>query len=193
MKIKIITGSHRADSASKSVGKYLAQKLEQKGFEASVICLHDHDFPLWNVDKYAETEKWDLWKQVSPSLKEADGFIFVAPEYNGMVPSIMTNFFLLTDNGELAHKPGLIAGVSSSKNGVYPVSELRSYSFKNTKINYIPDHLIFRDVNEFLEHGNENFEERIDYTLAVFKEYTKALKQVRESGVTQTEKFAFGM
>lgn len=193
MKIKIITGSHRANSASKAIGGYLAEKLNKQGVEASVICLFDNDFPLWNVDKYSDAKKWQHWNSVSKDLQDADGFIFVAPEYNGMVPAIMNNFFLLTDKGELAHKAGLIVGVSASVNGVYPVSELRAYSFKNTKINYIPDHLIIRDASDFLEKGNEYIEQRVDYTLAVFNEYTKALTQVRNSGVTATDKFIFGM
>lgn len=189
MKIKIITGSHRANSASKAVGDYLAEKLN---VEAEVICLFEQNFPLWSEDKYSDEIKWKNWTEVSKRLADADGFIFVAPEYNGMVPAIMNNFFLLTDKAELAHKAGLIVGVSASINGVYPVSELRSYSLKNTKINYIPDHLIVRDVNKFLENGNDYTEERIEYTLAVFKEYTRALNQVRNSGVTATDKFAFG-
>lgn len=193
MKIKIITGSHRANSSSKAVGQYLADKLNLTGVEASVMCLHDENFPLWNQDKYSDTEKWQNWNDASKQLQQADGLIFVAPEYNGMVPAIMNNFFLLTDKGELAHKAGLIVGVSASINGVYPVSELRSYSLKNTKINYIPDHLIIRDVNDFLENGNDYIDERVDYTLNVFKEYTNALTTVRNSGVTATEKFGFGM
>tara|TARA_Y100001960_G_C14778381_1_gene884817 strand:+ start:2383 stop:2964 length:582 start_codon:yes stop_codon:yes gene_type:complete len=192
MKIKIITGSHRADSASKAVGKHLAEKLNKQGVDASVTCLFDNDFPLWNVDKYSDTEKWAGWNEFSKELAECEGIIFVAPEYNGMVPAIMNNLFLLTDKGELAHKAGLIVGVSASINGVYPVSELRSYSLKNTKINYIPDHLIIRDVNDFLENGNDYMNDRIDYTLNVFKEYTKALTTVRNSGVTATDKYAYG-
>ena len=48
----------------------------------------------------------------------------VSPEWNGMVPSMLTNFFLLCSNNELAHKPGLLVGVSSGTGGSYPVAEL---------------------------------------------------------------------
>lgn len=101
---------------------------------------------------------------------------------------------------ELSHKPALIVGVSSGDGGAYPVAELRMSSYKNNKLCYMPEHLIIRHVESVLNDNADNnseadayFRERIDWTLTQLKAYAIALKQVRDSGVTQTDKFANGM
>ena len=67
-----------------------------------------------------------------------------------MVPAGLKNFFLCFGRNELAHKPGLIVGVSSADGGVYPVAELRMSSYKNSRICYIPEQLIVRNVESVL-------------------------------------------
>ncbi len=65
----------------------------------------------------------------------------------------------------------------------------------------MPEHLIIRNVENVLnDKASENdtdadayFRERINWTLAQLREYAIALKQVRDSGVTQTDKFGNGM
>ncbi|PPR08534.1 MAG: hypothetical protein CFH44_00966 [Proteobacteria bacterium] len=200
MKITIITGSQRKNSNSKFVGLNLKEKLDQNFSDVSVesVCLYDAQIPYWDEDKYSDKEKWAAWSKVSEKLAQSDAFIFVVPEYNGMVPPMMTNFFLNADQGELSHKPALLVSVSAGINGVYPISELRAYSFKNNKVCFIPEHLIIRNVNDILNKEVKSKEkdyinERIDYTLPVLVEYAKALKLVRESQAVKTDKFGFGM
>ena len=89
----------------------------------------------------------------------------VVPEYGGMSTPNSKNFFLLFNffffffffllNGELFHKPGLIVSISSGNGGAYPISELRSSSYKNSHIMWIPENIIIRNVNQFLpgKHG----------------------------------------
>ena len=200
MKITIITGSQRKDSNSKKIGLMLRDKLQAVSSDMSVesVCLYDAQIPYWDEDKYSDKEKWAAWSKVSEKLAESDAFIFVVPEYNGMVPPMMTNFFLNADQGELSHKPALLVSVSAGINGVYPISELRAYSFKNNKVCFIPEHLIIRNVNDILNKEvtskeKDYINERIDYTLPVLVEYAKALKPVRESQAVKTDKFGFGM
>ena len=200
MKITIITGSQRKNSNSKFVGLNLKEKLDQNFSDVSVesVCLYDAQIPYWDEDKYSDKEKWAAWSKVSEKLAQSDAFIFVVPEYNGMVPPMMTNFFLNADQGELSHKPALLVSVSAGINGVYPISELRAYSFKNNKVCFIPEHLIIRNVNDILNKEvtskeKDYINERIDYTLPVLLEYAKALKLVRESQAVKTGKFGFGM
>ena len=80
-----------------------------------------------------------------------------------MVPSAVKNFFLLCSAQELGHKPGLIVSISSSRNGAYPVAELRMSSFKNNRLLYIPEHLILRDVEKMFNPGEPGLEDDIYY------------------------------
>jgi len=72
-------------------------------------------------------------------------------------------------------------------------------SYKNTRLCYIPDHVIVRNVGQML-HGDEPADEhdqalrgRITYSLRVLIEYAKALRLVRESGVIDLKAFPYGM
>ncbi len=136
-------------------------------------------------------------------LIEADGFIVISPEWNGMVPSVLKNLFLLYSTDVFAHKPGLIASISAGVGGSYPITELRTSSYKNSRICYLPEHLIFRHVtsifNDSDDYPDDNDEstqsymsERTDYCLDLLLSYSAALKTVR-ADVLQNPKFGNGM
>jgi multimeric flavodoxin WrbA len=156
---------------------------------------------LWDESIWEGAQEWkDRLEPLSKELHSSDGFIIIAPEYHGQVPAGLKNFFLMWKH-ELAHKPALIVGVSSADGGSYPVAELRMSSYKNNRICYLPEHLIIRQVesvlNDKMADNNESadryFRQRIDWSLAILKEYAIALKQVRDSGVTMTDNFGNGM
>ena len=88
----------------------------------------------------------NLMKKISNELETSDGFIMIVPEYGGMATPNSKNMFLLFNGGELFHKPGLIVSISSGKGGSYPISELRSSSYKNSHIMWIPENIIIRNV-----------------------------------------------
>jgi len=204
MKISIIAGTHRKESESRRVADYLAAEL--KKLDASIqtytLDLGKTPLPLWDEGRWGKETDVDwkaVWGPVSEELKSSDGVIVISAEYAGMVPAALKNFFLLVDGGELSHKPGLIAGVSSSRGGSYPVAELRMSSYKNLQLNWIPEHLIFRDAPKML-HGDEPASDddkyirnRSVYALKILLEYAKALASVRNSGVVDRKAYPFGM
>jgi len=110
-------------------------------------------------------------------------------------------FFLLFGKNELGHKPAKIVAVSSADGGAYPVAELRMSSYKNSRLCYIPENIILRNVESILnDNAADNnvsadayFKERIEWSLNILKAYVVALKQVRDSGVTETDAFGNGM
>ena len=134
--------------------------------------------------------------QFQKNLKNSDGFILVVPEYGGMATPAAKNIFLLCGNGEFAHKPGLIVSVSSGNGGAYPISELRSSSYKNTHIMWIPENIIIRNVEQFVPgaHGKdipEWIDDRIDYVLELFLAYASNMKPLRK--IINRKEFANGM
>ena len=125
----------------------------------------------------------------------------VTPEWHGQVPAALKNFFLLFGKNELGHKPALIVSVSSGDGGAYPVAELRMSSYKNSRICYIPEQVIIRHVEKVLNDDQQAndarsdpyIRERLQWALTILKQYAIALKQVRDSGVTVSDKFKNGM
>ena len=173
MKISIISASHRMNSQSKKISNFLQNflyKVDSK-LDTFVLDLADVAFPFWSPEKKDGKGIWgDTWNSISSSLNNSDGFILVVPEYGGMATPAAKNIFLLCGNGELAHKPGLIVSVSSGNGGAYPISELRSSSYKNTHIMWIPENIIIRNVEEFnpSSHGKsipDWLDDRINYVL----------------------------
>lgn len=202
MKFSIIIGSHREKSESAKVAHYLEERLKDLKLcdQIYTLDLGGNPLPLWDESVWKNGEKWqEKWNPVAKELQESDAVILISPEWAGMVPAGLKNFLLLCSTKELGHKPALITSVSAGINGAYPISELRMSGYKNNKVCFLPEHLIVRNVASILEDDQpkdeheENLRERIDFDLNILHAYAKALKPVRESGVTQNEKFPFGM
>lgn len=203
MKIAIISGSHRHNSQSEKVAHFVAKTLQKQGTEASVLSLAGNPLPLWDTGIWQNDPSWQATlKPWRDTLNDSDGLVVISPEWHGQIPSGLKNIFLLWGNGaELAHKPALIIGVSSSDGGAYPVAELRMSSYKNCRICYIPEQVIIRHVESVLNDdatknkpdADSYFRERITWSLEVLKEYTQALRAVRASGKTRHAKFQNGM
>lgn len=206
MKIGIVTGSHREDSQSEKIGRYAARQLESQSLcdETFLYSLGGNPLPFWDEGLWSGDPKWDLaLGELRHELASCDGFIVVAPEWHGMVPAGLKNFFLLfSGSGELAHKPALIVAVSGGAGGgAYPIAELRMSSYKNSRICYLPEHLIVRNAGKvFNEDKSENDPDshsylhgRLNYCLEMLGEYTKAFQQIRASGKTSLEDYKNGM
>lgn len=203
MKISIISGSHRKDSQSAKVGKHIQKRLLALGLCESVyfLDLGKEEIPFWDEGLWQGEEKWQqAWKPVEKELDESDAFVVISPEWSGMVPAKLKNFFLLTPPNVVGHKAALIVAVSASLGGSFPVAELRTSSYKNNRICYIPEHIIVRDVADVLnEEENQDkradayLRGRIDFSLSLLKQYAVALKSVRESGIIDYSKYAYGM
>jgi NAD(P)H-dependent FMN reductase len=203
-KLAILIGSHRPQSQSAKVGRFVETLLanEFPDLATFFLDLGENPLPLWDEGVRTWTEPWEkVWREISQNLQSCDGIIVVAPEWNGGVPASLKNFFLLCEGKEqeLAHKPGLIIAVSSNMGGAYSVAELRMSSFKNTHICYLPEHVIIRNVGDlFNDPGSLCDEElkmrdRIRYAVLLLNEYARALRSVRESGAVDSKRYPWGM
>jgi len=157
----------------------------------------DRPFDFWNE----ESHKDETWRRVYQAIRPCDSFVIVSPEWDGMVPAALKNFFHMFTEGEVAHKPALLVGVSASVNGAYPISELRMSSYKNTRICYVPEQIIIRYVEQVLnvaEPARVSAEEavlrrRIDYALKLLGHYADALERVRDAFDFEWGTYPYGM
>ena len=168
------------------------------GYEGKVKALIQDQ--LWdNIEFESLREESQAYnRSVYEKLAKSDGFIFVVPEWNGMVPPAMKNVFIIADR-EFAHKPALLVTVSAGFGGSYPIAELRMSSYKNSRLCYIPDHVIVRHVNTVMntpEPANDDdkrIRDRLAYSIRVLEEYTKAFQAIRKSGVIDLDLHPSGM
>jgi NAD(P)H-dependent FMN reductase len=206
MKIGIICGSHRPDSQSGKVARYIERALMREDIcdRTWLFDLAGNPLPLWDEGVWDKDNA--MWQEHLGPLREqlhsCDAFVVVSPEWHGMVPAGLKNFFLMWTAGEeIAHKPALIVTVSAADGGAYPVAELRMSSYKNSRICYLPEHLIIRHVDTvFNEDPQQNkasaqeyFEARLSYCMELLREYGLAFRQIRASGKASLSQYNSGM
>lgn len=200
MRITLVCGSHRKNSQSLKVTKFLSTVLEKKEIEISILDLGGNPLPIWDPSMWEKkSDLKDLWNGFNQDLNKSDAYIFVTPEYSGMASPALKNFFLYLSGVDISHKPGLIVTVSSGMGGSYPNAELRMSSYKNTRIVYVPDHVIVRHVESLLNSENpetkddEYIRNRLTYVANVLVEYAKAFVSIRSSGVIDIKTYPFGL
>jgi len=202
MQIAIIVGSHRKDSQSAKVARFLASQLMSLGEHNCWICdLGKEPLPLWDEEIGSDAPQWSGLKALTEKVDAADAFIMIAPEWHGMVPAALKNFFLVCGGASFAHKPALPVGVSVGPGGTYPINELRTSSYKNNRLCYLPEHLIVRncmvvmneDVSENDEGEHSYISERSLYCMKQLIAYADALTQVRSSGAADLTPYPNGM
>lgn len=205
MKITIIVGSHQQDSQSHKVGKYLQKQLHdhEQVDEAEMIDLGGNPIPLWDNTYWQDSS--GLKEQMKPymdTLAGSDGYIIIAPEWGGMVPGSLKNFMLYWSQKETGHKPAMLVGVSGGINGAYPIAELRSSGYKNSKIVYTPEHIIVRSVNDMMndhdpeggEGNDKEIRQRSVHALDCLVAYCKAFTEMRKNTKhLMKDKYPFGM
>ena len=199
MNISIIAASHRENSQSKRIAEIISSKLMMlnQAIKSEVIDLAESKLPFWSPEKSKGDGVWGkTWANISEMLNRSSSFVLVVPEYGGMATPQAKNLFLLCDKGELDHKPGLIVAISSGIGGAYPISELRSSSYKNTHIMWIPENMIIRFVEQFSPgmHGNdipEWIDNRFDYCLKILLAYSVNMKPL--SKLINRKDFGNGM
>lgn len=200
MKLVVVSGSHRTIGQSNRVADYLAGRAGALlGAEVTTLKLCDLRVPLGQeVGDPGRLEVERQWAPVKAELAAADGWILVTPEWNGMCPPGVKNFLLLCSAREVGHKPCLLTAVSGSRGGSYPIVELRQSGYKNTRVLYLPEHLIVRDVNNML-HGDapaspddDYLRRRADAAVALLGKYAAALAPIRD-GIWDYKAFGNGM
>lgn len=197
LNIALVAGSSRRNSQSAKVAAFLRQRLIELNLtsaeQSSVLDLGERPLPLWPADDNGP------WSDYQQQLQAADAVVIIAPEWHGMAGPAVKNFFLYASKAELAHKPGLLVGVSSGIGGAYPISELRASGYKNCRLCYLPEHLIVRHVEKVLNgaeaasEDDQRLRNRIDFALDIFGKYAVALKPVRASIDIDQAAFATGM
>ncbi len=188
MKISIISTSHRKNSESFRIARILKKEIVKINNKIDFynLDMFENKVPFWTSERSEDNKFWDKEiKKISSELFSSDGFIIVVPEYGGMASPNSKNLFLIFNNGEFFHKPGLIVSISSGNGGAYPISELRSSSYKNSHITWIPENIIIRNVQQYSpgNHGDlipNWLDSRINYSCNLLIKYSEYLMPIQK-------------
>jgi len=205
MKLVIVSGSQRRHSESAKVAAYIASAANQfKAVQHIELC--KYQLPFWDGEDESKSAPGCDWPLISEALMQADAFVLITPEWEGMATPILKNFLMMCTQDDTAHKPALLVSVVSGISGAYPIAELRMNGCKNNKLVAIPDHLIIRNVGDVLNIGmgdtaiserDHSIRHRIGYSLHSLHQYSQALGQVRQlqqqQPYSQQDKYSYAM
>lgn len=192
MKIQIIIGSTRINRAADKVVDWLKPHLTQfKDTEFEIIDLRDWQLPFFDEPAslmvlngnytHPEGKKW------AAKVAEADGYIFITPEYNHGYSAVLKNA-LDYAYFEWNRKPGAFISYGGSAGGGRAVEQLRQIL---VELQMVPTRFGVHITNiwaAFDESGKILNEEHYNKAFSALVEdllwWTKTLKEARANTIT---------
>jgi chromate reductase len=156
-KIAVIAGSLRRESFSRKIAKYISGQLPDD-FDAKLLDLSGLE--LYNQDLDDGNSPPQAWTDFRNEIGEADGVLFVTPEYNRSFPAVIKNALDVasrpTGQSKWDGKPAAIVGVTPGN--MYAVTgamHLRQpMTFLNINLMLKPEQYI-ADVATILDENGE--------------------------------------
>ncbi len=174
-KIHILASTDRPNSKALKVARY-TQSLLGKFSEVKTFSLQD--FPLQDVAGGKYGEEIDSVKAFNEAFLDADGFLFVVPEYNGGFPGILKVFIdYLPFPKAIEKKPvSLIGEAAGSFGALRPVEHLQQILVYRKALIY-PERMFISKVNDtFDEEGlkSERHQNLLEDQIQGFADFVEA-------------------
>ena len=182
-KIQIILGSTRPGRNGKAVADWVYEIARQRNnIEVELVDVADFDLPLLD-EPYPPTMAQytkDHTKQWAEKIAEADGYIFVAAEYNHSIAGALKNAIDYL-YGEWNNKSAGFVSYGSA-GGARAVEHLRGV-MAELQIADVREQLMFSLMNDFESFSvfrpNEFHEQQLNKVLDQVVSWAEALKSVR--------------
>ncbi|TVQ03431.1 MAG: NADPH-dependent oxidoreductase [Balneolaceae bacterium] len=183
MKINILSSTDRPGSKAMNVSGYAAGILSRY-VDTEVFSLED--YPLADVagGKYGRTPQ--SVNEFNSSFLDADGFLFVIPEYNGSFPGILKIFIdYLPFPVALERRPISLIGESSGAFGAMRAVEQFEQILKYRKAYIFPERMFIQRVDKTFDSGSglssDVLQKLLEKQLKEFPEFVESLtKQLVE-------------
>jgi NAD(P)H-dependent FMN reductase len=141
LKIKVILGSIREGRFGDKPAKWIFEKAKAKGLDVELLDLKDYPLPVFAEGQFPaaitdgnypneEAKKW------AAKIGEADGFIFVTPEYNHGYPSVLKNAIDFI-SAEWIKKPAAFVGYGVN-GGARSTEQLKAVLNSNLQVITVP-------------------------------------------------------
>lgn len=185
-KIAVIVGSVRRDRQGIKVARWIEKMLTNRNHDVFFIDPMELNLPL--LDRmYKEMDNpSDKMKNLRNQIRDAEGYVPIAPEYNRSISSAMKNtldYFLeeyyFKPSAIVSYSPGMFGGINSAQNLRLVFAELGAPS--------IPSSLAIPRVNNVFDVDgkllDDSYIKRASNFLDEFEWYVQALSKQRALGV----------
>ncbi len=177
-KINILSGTDRPGSNALKVSKYSARMMADR---ADVKLFSLEDFPLIDVVGGVYGNKPDSVVSFNEKFLDADGFLFVIPEYNGGFPGILKLFVDYLPFPEALNKVpvSVIGEADGSFGALRPVEQFEQILMYKKAIIY-PERMFIQNVNNTFDEEkgleSEKLQKLFEKQLNCFPDFVERLE-----------------
>lgn len=177
--LKIISGTDRPNSQALKVSEYIKPKYEAQGNDVEIISLCD--YPFKDVIGGSYDPEIESVKAFNKPILEADGLVFVIPEYNGSFPGVVKLFVdYLPFPKALYHKPIAYIGEAAGAFGALrAIEQLQLICNYRNALNF-PDRVFIQRVgknfNKDTGIDNEMAQELLEDQITKFSSFVAKMK-----------------
>ncbi len=116
--IKIIVGTNRKNSLSKTIALLYQEILMERGAESEILELEQLPADFIETALYENNGRNEEYNAFHSRVKEGKKFVFIVPEYNGSFPGILKTFIDgMTYPNTFRNKKCALVGLSSGIGG----------------------------------------------------------------------------
>lgn len=158
-RIHILSATDRPNSNALKVSRYANQFLSEK---ATTEIFSLRDFPIEDIVGGKYNNKPESVEQFNDKFLDADGFVFVIPEYNGGFPGILKLFYDYLPFPKAFNKTpicliGEAAGAFGALRPVEQFSQLLIYR----QAHIFPERMFIQRVNDTFDEENGLLSEKM--------------------------------
>lgn len=149
LNIAVICGTHRPNSRSMVVARFLEKSYLSLGHRVGLIDLEK--LPLECFAPQAFSVKPPGFAPFQKSILEANGLHLVVPEYNGSYPGVLKHFIdLLEYPASFQHRPVALVGLGHRWGGLRPVEHLgQVFGYRNSY--QLPERVFIQDAKNSVD------------------------------------------
>lgn len=152
-KITIVTAS---GVKNLELAQSFEQKLTRMGVNVSILNLMSAELPLYTSESEKKHNATELLGPWLTQLQMSSGYVFLAPEYNGGIPPLFTNFMAWVSRSskdwrECFNGKAAIIGTHSGSGGNHVLMALRM------QLSYIGMNVLGRQI---ITHSNKSMDDQ---------------------------------
>lgn len=155
LKLNIIIGSTRPGRIGPSVANWFEKSAKKHGrFDVDLVDIDAFKLPVYDEPKHPRMQDYanDHTKAWSESVKSADAYVFVTPEYNYFAPPALVNAIDFVFS-EWAYKPAGIVSYGGLSGGMRSAQMLKQL-LTTLKMMPIPEGVAVPYAMKLIEDGN---------------------------------------
>lgn len=175
-KIAVLVGSLRKDSFNKKIANELI-RLASDSLEMEIAEIGDLN--LFNEDLLENSPS--SWKAFKKKIKEADGILFVSPEYNRSIPGVLKNAIDIAtrppSENVLFKKPAAVVTASPSKISAIAGNHAIRQAVIFSQVRMLPTEVYIGEVDKLFKEDQKTLVESTEKFLSgVLKEFEDWVK-----------------